>query len=280
MTFEKVPSTILIMTQNEEENIRYAIDSVIDDFDQVIVTDSFSIDQTVAICREYPNVELYQHEFISWADQRNWMLSNCSIRNDVVVFLDADEYLISPFIEELRRILKSKENFDSIYITIKYIFLGSHLKFAYGHPKIKRIFNKKGLLFTGEGAREYANKEGIALSMKTPFIHCDRKPISFWIDKHNRNAERETVLFLQKDKIDFSYTNALPWRLKTKIWIRNTIWNRLPLMVRPGLYFIYRYFFQLGILDRRAGLIYCYLHAFWYQSLIDIKILEKRTQEI
>jgi len=279
MTFEKVPSTILIMTQNEEGNIKYAIDSVINDFDQVIVTDSFSTDQTTAICRKYPNVELYQHAFFSWADQRNWMLSNCSIQNDVVLYLDADEYLTSPFIEELRGILKSRVNFDSIYVTVKYIFLGSHLKYAYGHPKIKRIFKKSGLLFTGEGAREYANKEGVALSMKTPFIHCDRKPISYWIDKHNRNAERESILFLQKDKIDYSYTHALPWRLKIKIWIRNSIWNRLPLMVRPGLYFIYRYFFQLGILDRRAGLIYCYLHAFWYQSLIDIKIIEKRTQE-
>ncbi len=38
----KLPITVLIMTQNEENNIRYAIESIKDNFDQIIVTDSFS----------------------------------------------------------------------------------------------------------------------------------------------------------------------------------------------------------------------------------------------
>lgn len=271
--------TVLIMTQNEQENIRYALESVLDKVDQVIVADSYSTDRTAAICREYADVELYQHEFLSWADQRNWMLNNCAIRNDIIFFLDADEYITPEFVSELRNIIESGTYFDSIYMQVKYMFLDSYLKYAYGHPKIKRIFRKSGLSFTGKGAREYANKEGVALCMKTPFVHHDRKSIAYWIDKHNRNAEREANLYLEKENADFSYTRTLPWRLRAKIWVRNTIWNRLPLMVRPFLYFVYRYIFQLGILDGRAGFIYCWLHAFWYQSLIDIKILEKKGQK-
>jgi len=279
MHFDKLPITVLIMTQNEEENVKYAIESVINDFDQIIIADSYSSDKTVELCKQYPLITIYQNKFEGWANQRNWMLTNCNIRNEIVFFLDADEYVIPQFIDELKRIIKSDTHFESIYLFIRYIFLGSNLKYAYGHPKIKRIFRKTDLSFTGAGAREYANKEGVAFSMQTHLVHHDRKPIAYWIEKHNRNADREAIHYQERERTDFSYTSTLPWRLRTKILIRNSIWNRLPLLVRPFLYFVYRYIFQLGILDGRPGLIYCYLHAFWYQSLIDIKILEKKVEE-
>ncbi|MDZ4329082.1 MAG: hypothetical protein U0945_00685, partial [Flavobacterium sp.] len=49
----------------------------------------------------------------------------------------------------------------------------------------------------------------------------------------------------------------------TKQWMRIYIWNRLPvIIVRPFLYFIYRYFFRLGFLDGKNGIVICYLKAF------------------
>ena len=279
MTTHKLPVSVLIMTHDEQENIRYALESVLNKFDQIIVADDYSTDRTVAICREYADVELYYNKFPSWADQRNWMLNNCAIRNDIVFFLDADEYVDTEFVAELRHILDSSLQFDAIYVHIRYIFFGSYLKRAYGHPKIRRIFKRAGLVFVGEGAREYARKDGVACVMKCPCIHHDRKPIATWIEKHVSNAEREAIAYIKRECVDYSYISTLPWLLRTKIWIRRTIWNRLPLLVRPCLYFVYRYIVQLGILDGRAGFIYCFLHALWYQSLIDIKILEKKWQQ-
>ena len=275
-----LPISVLIMTQNEESNIKYALNSVINRCDQVIVTDSYSSDGTIEILKKFPKVEVYENDFKSWADQRNWMLNNCNIRNEIVFFLDADEYLKAEFFDELGVIIYSGSKFDSIYLNSHYIFLGSYLKYAYGHPKFRRIFKRSQLSFTGSGAREYANKDGIAIEMKTPYIHHDRKPIAYWIDKHNSNAEREANLFWQGDFIDYSFIQKLPWKLKLKNLIRNHLWNKLPLLVRPFLYFTYRYIFQFGFIDGRAGLIYCYLHAFWYQSLIDIKIIEKKQGNI
>lgn len=270
----KLPISVLIMTQNEQDNIHHALESVCGQFDQIIVTDSYSEDNTVEICSKYTEVELYQNKFISWANQRTWMLENCSINNDIVFFLDADEYCTNEFIIELRNIINLKIQFDSVYLNLKLLFLNKHLKYAYGHPKIKRIFKREGLSFEGSGAREYANKEGIAINIKAPLMHHDRKPIGYWIAKHNNNAEREAIYYLKSIKIE-NYSN-LPIKLRIKLWIRHSIWNRLPLLVRPIFYFIYRYIFQLGILDGVAGLIYCYLHAFWYQSLIDIKIIDMK----
>ena len=82
----KLPVSVLIMTQNEETNIQIALESTVESFDQVIVTDSFSTDKTLNICRNYPDVEIYCHKFKGWAEQRNWMLENCKIKNDIVFF--------------------------------------------------------------------------------------------------------------------------------------------------------------------------------------------------
>ena len=40
------------------------------------------------------------------------------------------------------------------------------------------------------------------------------------------------------------------------------------------VYFIYRYFFRLGFLDGKEGTIYHFLQGFWYQFLVEAKVLE------
>ncbi len=48
------------------------------------------------------------------------------------------------------------------------------------------------------------------------------------------------------------------------------------LVVRPFLYFIYRYFVRLGFLGGKEGLIFHFPQAFWYRFLIDAKLYEHR----
>ena len=275
----KLPVSVLILAQNEETNLPFALESVRNDFDQIIVADSFSTDKTLSICRNYPEVEVYQHVFEHWADQRNWMLGNCKIRNEIVFFLDADEYINKQFVEELRKIIDSGRDFKGIALPNQFIYLNSNLKYAYGHPCKRRIFKKAGLLFKGEGAREYDNVTGEIIFMRNPLIHRDRNPISNWIHKHNNNSDREVELYLKRrggQGSDPKYKDIAS-RTRLKWLIRDSIWNKLPLLVRPVSYFVYRYIFGLGFLDKLTGLIYCYLHAFWYHTLIDIKIIEKMS---
>ena len=278
--FEKLPISVLIMTQNEEENIRYAIESVKDYFDQIVVTDSFSIDNTKKIVLEYKKIEFYEHNFEGWAEQRNWMLKNCNIRNEIVFFLDADEWIDKEFIEELRDIINKNKDFSAIYLKVKYIFLNKWLKYSYGHPLIKRIFKKRSLYFSGEGAREYAHiDESKTITMNSYLIHQDRKSFDFWIKKHINNANREANLYLEKlKKQNAAISDDLSIKLKIKLWIRKYIWDKIPLGVRPLFYFLYRYFIQLGFLDGKEGFIFCVNHALWYQMLIDIKIIEKKEK--
>lgn len=267
----RLPVTVIILAQNEELNIAYALKSVISGFSQVIVIDSSSKDKTLEICRNHNEVKIYNHGFENWAKQRNWALDNCNIDNPVVFFLDADEYITPEFIAELRALLETDLNFDAILLSPVYVFQGKRLTYAYGHPNIRRIFKKTWPRFVCEGARERAISGEDTRRMRSPLIHHDRKGISAWIIKHAKNAEREAE-FYRISGTDQEY----PADLKRRTWARKKIWDRLPLLVRPFLYFLYRYIGRLGFLDGKAGLVYCFLHAFWYQLLIDLIIIEKR----
>ena len=50
---------------------------------------------------------------------------------------------------------------------------------------------------------------------------------------------------------------------------------------RVFVYFIYRYFFKLGFLDGKEGLIFHFLQGFWYRFLVDAKIyeIERKAKE-
>ena len=59
-------------------------------------------------------------------------------------------------------------------------------------------------------------------------------------------------------------------------WLKEKVYARLPLFVRPFLYFFYRYFLCLGFLDGVPGLTWHILQGFWYRFYIDAKVYEAR----
>ncbi len=55
------------------------------------------------------------------------------------------------------------------------------------------------------------------------------------------------------------------------------MWSRMPMYVRPILYFFYRYFLRLGFLDGKDGFIFHFLQALWFRLLVDINLDDRRA---
>ena len=49
---------------------------------------------------------------------------------------------------------------------------------------------------------------------------------------------------------------------------------RMPLFIRPFLFWFIRYFIQGGFLEGRNGFIWNFLQCLWYRFLVDVKIFE------
>ena len=86
-----------MLTYNEAPNIDRTL-AKLRWASRVVVVDSFSTDETEAICARYPNVDLKRRRFDSHAEQWNWGLDQ--VQSDWVLSLDADYVLSDALISD------------------------------------------------------------------------------------------------------------------------------------------------------------------------------------
>lgn len=277
----KLSICTIVLTFNEEANIRPCLESALELSDDIFLVDSFSTDRTVEIARRFTD-KVYQNPWIDWAEQRNWALDNLPLSHEWVFFLDADERVTPEFAAELSQLLAQvPQEVAGLNVHFRFFFLGRPLKYAYESPPVLRLLRRgRGYWYT-EGAREYARLQGNTLSIKSKLDHRDEKGLAAWSVKQTGNALRE--LHLRQDSLspvrnplhqnDVYETEERPIRR----WLRKRFWERLPFLWRAFPYFCYRYFLKGGIFDGKAGFAYCFLHALWYPLLIDMMITEQSS---
>jgi hypothetical protein len=120
---------------------------------------------------------------------------------------------------------------------------------------------------------------GHTVTFKGGFADWNLNNLSFFTDKHNKYATREAIdvlnqrlgLFPRDETLN---ANSASWQASAKRWTKEKIYNHLPFTVSATLYFLWRYFFQLGFLDGRPGLVYHFLQGWWYRFLVGAKIME------
>ena len=131
--------SVVIITYNEEKNIHRCLTSIKNVADEIIVLDSYSIDQTEAICKAF-GAHFHQHAFDGHIQQKNRAMQLAS--NAFVLSLDADEAL-SPELEHA--ILQFKKNgvADACSMNRLNNYCGQWIKHGGWYPDRKiRIWDK------------------------------------------------------------------------------------------------------------------------------------------
>ena len=111
--------SVYIICKNEEKHIQRVLESV-KDFDEIIVVDSGSIDNTWEIARKYTNKGFYQ-EWKGFANQKEYAKNLCS--NEWVLNLDADEQLTNELKNEIIKTI-DENKIDGLNIKISSSYLG------------------------------------------------------------------------------------------------------------------------------------------------------------
>lgn len=140
----------VIITLNEEMNIRRCLTSLQGVADEIIVLDSNSTDQTAAICTEF-GVRFVLQEWLGYAQTKNHGHSLAQF--PYILSMDADEAL-SP---ELRAsILAEKEKLNGVYAFNRLNHYAGHpVKSCGWYPDRKiRLFPKGKAAWTGEFVHE------------------------------------------------------------------------------------------------------------------------------
>lgn len=91
--------SVIILTKNEEIDLPVCLNAL-EWSDDIHVLDSGSIDKTVEIAKNY-NANVWYNEFESFGKQRNFALDSITIKNEWVLFLDADEVVTESFVKAI-----------------------------------------------------------------------------------------------------------------------------------------------------------------------------------
>jgi glycosyltransferase involved in cell wall biosynthesis len=278
-----VRASVLVITRNEEANIAQCLESV-RWAGEVFVVDSLSTDRTVETAK-WMGAQVYSHPFEGYAAQRNWALENLPFSHDWILMLDADEHVPPALVEEIAQVVAdNRPDPAGYYLQHRFIFLGRWLKHGGLYPIwILRLFRRDRAWVESRPLNEHVVLEGSAGYLRQPYDHQDRRPLSEWITKHNRYADLEAEEFLH-EKFQGGYQETIKVRFwgnqaERKRWIKLKLWNRLPLLIRPFLFFFRNYVVKGGFLDGRQGFIYHVLWSFWVRFLIDVKIIERQSRQ-
>src|SRR5437660_801827 len=114
----RVALSVIIPTRNEERNLAQTLASVMNWADQVFVFDSFSDDSTLEIARD-SRVNIVQRRFDNFASHKNWALDNLQLRNQWVLFLDADERLTPELRKEIGAVVTDDSSRGGYYVARK-----------------------------------------------------------------------------------------------------------------------------------------------------------------
>ena len=281
--------SVVIITYNEEANIGRALESVRalvgDGKGEIIVVDSGSTDRTVEIAKSY-GARVFIEEWKGYAGQKNSGIDKAE--GEWILSLDADEELESGaagsiyllmskphgFTErELQNLARAAggDSLDQVEMAMAYeevvdvnfkgaediplalsgywfprknFFLGRWLRHGgfWPDPKL-RLFRRGYGRFENRAVHETIKVDGYTARLKSgALIHHAYPTLSDYIEHMNRYSSlgAEMVVAKGKGKVRFSVIN---------------------IVLRPVATFVYNYFFRLGFLDGREGLLLHLYHA-------------------
>lgn len=142
--------SVSILVKNAERTLRECLESL-REFDEVILLDNQSTDQTQAIAREFQNVRVFESEFIGFGPLKNLAMSYA--RNDWILSLDSDEVLEKEALEEIKKLPLHRGHYYSLLR--KNYYKQEWIKGCGWHSDwVKRIFCKDEIMFKNDWVHE------------------------------------------------------------------------------------------------------------------------------
>jgi glycosyltransferase involved in cell wall biosynthesis len=268
--------SLIVLTKDEEVNLPVLLASLRGLAAAIFVVDSGSTDRTIAIATE-AGARVERRAWTTYADQLNWAVEHLPFATPWVMRMDADERMTPELVRELNEKLPIlPDEVTGLLVKRQVWFWGRWIRHGGYYPTwLLRVWRRGTARCEARWMDEHMVIDvGRTLRLEHDIVDENHKGLGFWTDKHNRYADREV-----KDIIASSITEThldLTDQAGRRRFAKERVYNKLPLFVRPLLYWSYRYFILLGLLDGRAGLVFHFLQGFWYRFLVDAKVHEQR----
>lgn len=232
--------SVVIITGNEEDNIRDCLESV-SWADEIVVLDSMSRDRTVEIAKEYTD-RVYQEEWKGFAAQKMAALRYCTGR--WILSIDADERVTWGLQKEIDAVFQRSDDDlpDGFFIPRKSFCLGRWIRRGGWYPDRKlRLARRELCRWVEKGLHERLEVPGRRENLENPLLHYTYRDLSDHLSRID--------LYTSMDA-DYRFADGQRAGLGG-------------LLFRPFFKFFRMYFLKGGILEGRAGLILAAMGAYY-----------------
>lgn len=245
--------SVLILTKNEASNIAACIQSA-KFAEEVIVVDSGSEDDTVAIATRLGAKVIFRPMSDGFAAQRNFAIAQA--QTDWVLFLDADERITSQLASEITETIgKGRIAYE---IPRKNHAFGKWMRYGGNYPDNSlRLYPRDAISWNGV-VHETAQVTLPIKQLKNAIIHFTYTDWGRYFDKFNHY----TTLFAQQR---FAAGRRASWS---------------DIILRPPWAFIRMYILKKGFLDGKIGFIMATFHYFYTMAkYVKLFYLQKQADQ-
>ena len=231
------PLSVLVTTKNEERTLRACLESA-RWAEEIVVVDSGSADQTLAIARSLAD-RVLEHEYENPAAQKNWALPR--LTHDWTLILDADERLTPELRAEIESVLADPARRDGYWIRRENWFYGKPIRSAgWQRDRVLRLLDRRKGAYRPVLVHEEVDLRGRSDTLRARLLHEPYRDLDHYFEKWSRNS-RWSAEELRRRKV-----RATGARL----------------LLRPWLRFARMYLLEGGFREGRRGIVLCGLAAF------------------
>lgn len=218
---------------------------------EIVVVDSGSTDDTVAICRRFTD----RVETLPWrgySRQKQAALDRAT--QPWVLNLDADERLTDGLREEISALLSGEPRFNGYAIPFRHYFRGRLLRWGGDRgERHVRLFRRNLASYEDAQVHEGIRVESPIGRLRDPIDHFSYRDIAEYLEKCN------------------AYTTTIAAR-KHAGGLRFHWWHHLRLPYE----FVVRYVVKLGFLDGGEGFVYAMLSSYYvWLKFVKIRDMER-----
>jgi glycosyltransferase involved in cell wall biosynthesis len=229
--------TPVILTFNEAANIGRSLERLAW-AREIVVVDSGSTDETLAIAERFANVRIVHRPFDSHARQWRFATTETDLTSDWVLRLDAD-YMMEPALREEIANLRPDGTVAAYRIAFTYCIDGRPLR-ASLYPALPVLFRRGHGRFEQDGHTEKLAIDGLIVPLRGRLLHDDRKDLGRWVRNQMRYQACEAAKLASRSWSELSWADRVR---RTRVF--GPIAVALHCLIVKGLLF-----------DGRAGLLY------------------------
>jgi glycosyltransferase involved in cell wall biosynthesis len=225
-----VPLTVTIITHNAAAVLEDCLESA-SFADEILVVDSESTDQTVAIATRHGE-RILREAWRGFGPQKQFGVDAAS--NDWVLCLDADERVSDGLRESILLALRAPRA-TAYRMARCNRFLGRWLRHGEGYPDwCLRLFDRRQARWSEDTVHEKVITTGAVEDLAGDLLHLSAESLPLYLEKQNRYTS------LQAETMHAAGRTA----------------GAAHLVIAPLARFIKFYFFRLGFVDGLPGLVH------------------------